>query len=211
MECLIHISYCLPFAKFIARTDEEKILKENKKAEIQKLFREKMGLIVDVVKQGSGTSNDGNTARRFFADPKLTHEITGVNELLIKKFSIILQVITCGYKINIEKFKSFCLETAELYVQLYPWYKMPSSVHKILIHGWRIVECAVLPIGLLTEEAQEALNKLFKRTREYNTRKCSRLATNEDLIKKLFVSSDPYIASLRIQSHKKPKNIDPEA
>lgn len=88
---------------------------------------------------------------------------------------------------------------------------MPSSVHKILIHGWKIVECAALPIGLLTEEAQEALNKLFKRTREYNTRKCSRLATNEDLIKKLLVSSDPYIASLRIQWHKKPKNIDPEA
>lgn len=136
MECLIHISYCLPFAKFIARTDEEKILKENKKAEIQKLFREKMGLIVDVVKQGSGTSNDGNTARRFFADPKLTHEITGVNELLIKKFSIILQVITCGYKINIEKFKSFCLETAELYVQLYPWYKILAFLCPQNFNSW---------------------------------------------------------------------------
>lgn len=62
-----------------------------------------MGLIVDVPKQGSGTSNDGNTARRFFCDPQLTAEITGISEELIQRLHTIQQAITCGYKINVLK------------------------------------------------------------------------------------------------------------
>jgi len=61
---------------------------------------------------------------------------------------------------------------------------MPSSVHKILVHGGKVIKSALLPIGQLTEEAQEARNKDFKRFREYNTRKCNRYATNADLIHK---------------------------
>ncbi|KAG8223107.1 hypothetical protein J437_LFUL002055 [Ladona fulva] len=53
-----------------------KILVLKRKELIQKSFRQKMGLIVDVPKPGYGTSNDGNTARRFFADPKLSLEVT---------------------------------------------------------------------------------------------------------------------------------------
>lgn len=52
-----------------------------------------MGLIVDVPKQGSGTSNDGNTARRSFCDPQLTAEIARINEELIRKLHTILQAI----------------------------------------------------------------------------------------------------------------------
>lgn len=39
-----------------------------------------MGLNVDIVRQGSGTSNDDNTARKFFENPKKTAKITGLNE-----------------------------------------------------------------------------------------------------------------------------------
>jgi len=108
-----------------------------------------------------------------------------------------LQVIACGRKINVEKFHEFCKQTAELYVALYPWYYMPATVHKVLIHGSVIVEKAILPIGQLTEEAQEARNKDLKRFREFHTRKWSRLATNEDLGRKLLLSSDPVIDNFR--------------
>lgn len=54
--------------------------------------------------------------------------------------------MTSGYDINLEKFEAYTLETAELYVSLYPWY-IPSSVHKILIHGTDIIRSALLPIG----------------------------------------------------------------
>ncbi len=51
-----------------------------------------MGLMVDLVKPGgSGTSNDGNTARRFFKNPALSASITGIDEDLIRRFAGILQ------------------------------------------------------------------------------------------------------------------------
>lgn len=63
-----------------------------------------MGLIVDQPKQGSGTSNDGNTARRYFDNPILSSNITGVDEQLLYRFAIILQVLSCGHEINHEEF-----------------------------------------------------------------------------------------------------------
>ena len=76
-----------------------------------------------------------------------------------------------------EKFREYCLETARLYVELYPWYYMPSSMHKILIHGADICEASPLPMGKLTEEAQECRNKDLKRFRERHSRKCDRSGT----------------------------------
>ena len=84
---------------------------------------------------------------------------------------------------------------------------MPVTVHKILWHGDDVIEhFGITPIGVLTEEAQESRNKDFKRFREYNTRKCSRIVTNLDLLHKLLISSDPYISSMR-QTLKKAKLI----
>ncbi|KAG8238795.1 hypothetical protein J437_LFUL017877 [Ladona fulva] len=56
--------------------NESKILMLKMKEIIQKPFRKKMGLIVDVPKPDYGTSYDGCTARRFYADPKLASEVT---------------------------------------------------------------------------------------------------------------------------------------
>ena len=77
------------------------------------------------------------------------------------------------------------------------WLKMPVTVHKVIIHGAKVIENASLPIGQLTEEAQEANNNIFKRIREFNTRKICRIATNEDLGHKLLIMTDPYINYFR--------------
>lgn len=87
---------------------------------------------------------------------------------------------------------------------------MPPTVHKLLDHGEMIVSTAILPIGLLSEEAQEARNKDCRYFREHHTRKCTRVATNEDLFKRLLVSSDPYITSLRQNRSKKSRTISAE-
>ncbi|CAB0009541.1 unnamed protein product [Nesidiocoris tenuis] len=50
------------------------------------------------------------------------------------------------------------------------WYFMPLTVHKILYHSVDVIEHMVLPIGNLSEEAQEACNKDCRRFREFNTR-----------------------------------------
>lgn len=70
---------------------------------------------------------------------------------------------------------------------------------------------AILPIGQLTEEAQEAKNKEYRRFREFNTRKCDRLSTTEDLMHMLLVSSDPLLSSARVKTKKKLKKLWPEA
>lgn len=74
---------------------------------------------------------------------------------------------------------------------------MPQSLHRILIHGASVIEQLNLPIGLYSEEAQEAKNKGFKKFRESFCRKVSRKKTNEDLMRRLLCSSDPLITSMR--------------
>ena len=89
---------------------------------------------------------------------------------------------------------------------------MPSSVHKILIHGESIINhFAVLPIGQLSEDAQESRNKDYKNFRLHHARKCSRSATNEDVFHTLLYTSDPYITSIRKPYSKNIKELDEES
>ena len=60
-----------------------------------------------------------------------------------------------------DKFKDYCLATALPFVQLYPWYNMQQSLHRILILGWQVVDQMMLPIGMMSKEAQAARNKDF--------------------------------------------------
>lgn len=114
---------------------------------IQTKFRSELGLLVDVVLQGRGTTNDGNTARKFFNNPEKSAEITGVDVQLIRRFAIILSAITCGHDICEEAFDTYTRDTAQLFVDLYSWFYMPATVHKILIHGTQVIRHALLPIG----------------------------------------------------------------
>lgn len=102
-------------------------------------------------------------------------------------------------------------KTARKFVELYPWYYMPTSVHKLLIHSPQIVAHALLPIGQLSEEAQEVRNKHIKRYREDFSRKCSRVKRMEDVFKRLLVTSNPYISSIRKLPQKKMKSLSKEA
>lgn len=210
-ECLLHLSYKLEIKKWQARSTDDKQITEDRKRKIQKEFKQRLGLIIDRPKPGYGSTNDGNTARRFFKETSVSALITGVEETLIKRFHVILQTISSGHDVNVEKFKQYALKTAELFVDTYPWYPMPITVHKILIHGPQIIESALLPIGQLSEDAQEARNKDIKKYRKAFSRKCFRTKTMEDVFNWLTVSSDPYISSIRKLPSKKLNSFLPEA
>jgi len=77
---------------------------------------------------GHGTTNDGNTARRFFKNADKSAEITGVNLDLIQRFGVILSVLSSGYEIDVNAFEVYSLATAQRFVQLYPWFYMPTSI-----------------------------------------------------------------------------------
>ena len=185
--------------------------KERKKELIKREIRQQLGLIVDTPKQGAGSSNDGNTARKFFENFETFSKITGFDLELLKKFYILLQILASGKAIDTNKFREHCLKTANLYVLKYSWYFMPESMHKVLIHGSSIIESLVIPIGQSSEEAQEAKNKDFKRCRENNTRKNSRINTNTDLLHYLLFCTDLYITSFRTDFVKPEKPLLPEA
>lgn len=210
-ECCLHLSYRLKIKKWQVRTEEEKKITEECKKVIQKGFRLQLGLIVDRPKPGYGSTNDGNTARRFFENSSISATITGVSQCLINRFYVILQAISSGHNVKCDKFREYALETARKYVELYPWYYMPTSVHKLLIHGPEIIASALLPIGQLSEDAQEARNKDVKRFREDFSRKCSRENTMQDVFNRLMVTSDPYISSIRTLPQKPLKSLSPEA
>lgn len=157
--------------------------------------------------KGAGTTNDGNTARKFFQCPEKTANITGLSQELIQKFATILRVVSSGQSINIDLFANYLDETAQLYVELYGWYFMPSSIHKLLLHGAEIIKhFNILPIGKLSEEASEARNKDFRKLREHHTRKFCRRATNHDIFNGFIVSSDPYLSSIRPKLTNKSRN-----
>lgn len=204
-EYFIHIAYRMDFKNWQA-SKEFKPLYESRKKEIQTQFRERLGLIVDKPKSGgSGTSNDGNTARRFFMNSEISAEITGIKKELLDRCWIILQCMNSGYKIDSKKFNDFAIETAKQLVHEdnYKWYKMPPSVHKVLIHGADIINHSLLSIGELSEEAAEATNKHIKAYRRDHTRKMNRVLTNTDLINRLLLHSDPLISGLRKLPKKK--------
>lgn len=110
-----------------------------------------------------------------------------------------------GHEINTE-LKEYAEETARLFVEL-----MPISMHKLLIHGPQIIAHALLPIGQLSEDAQEALNKGIKSIRENFSRKCSRSITMEDFWNRLVVTSDSYISSIRKLRQEKIRSLSVEA
>jgi hypothetical protein len=84
LECILHIAYTLKSAPTTKRTTvEQKVLISEKKKEIQSRLWKELGLKVDRVVQGMGTSNTGNVARKFFKNPEKVSKITGVDGRLI--------------------------------------------------------------------------------------------------------------------------------
>lgn len=99
--------------------------------------------------------------------------IPGFDRDLLNRLKVILAVISCSREVNIMAFKAYCEETAKIYARKYNWYYMPPSAHVILIHGWRIMQQLLVPISMLSEEAQEANNKNVKNFRLNFARKTS--------------------------------------
>lgn len=119
-----------------------------------------------------------------------------MDEGLIHRFYVITSALSSDHEIDIPLLKTYCDDTANLYVSLYPWYPMPTTVHKILLHSAEVIKSFLLPIGQMSEEAQEARHKDIRRMRLDGSRKTSRITSNTDILHALLISSDPQISSL---------------
>lgn len=54
-------------------------------------------------------------------------------------------------------FNKYAMKTARVWIQEYPWYNLPSSLHKVFIHGAE-EERALLSIWELYEGAAQSNN-----------------------------------------------------
>lgn len=93
-------------------------------------------------------------------------------------------------------------------IELYGWYRMSASLHKILIHGADIIKSLPLPLGQLSEDVLEASHKSYKKLRQYHSRKTSRIDTNTDILNWMLIISDPVISSHRKKTKKNSENFN---
>ena len=115
MECILHISYRREIQCWKIKSHNKDSVRA-RKLKIQNQFREEIGLLIDMPTSSGGNTNDGNTARRFFKNPDLSAEITGVNLELIQQFAVILEVINSGLPIDVNKFGSFAKKKQLIYI-----------------------------------------------------------------------------------------------
>jgi len=174
MEQCLKVSYKLTVQKFAKRlTQAEKDIISYRKRDIQKKMRDAFGLRVDFVKQGAGTSNDGNTARTAFENYEKFADILELDVDLIKNLYFLLATISLRHKINADRFEVLCNKVFKQYVELYTWYPMSPTLHRLLVHGADIIRQHKLPIGMYGEEAGESRQKFLRRDREDHARKTS--------------------------------------
>ena len=205
MEMFLHIAYRLPFREWQARGEEKQRIVKEQKQRIQTEFRQRLGLLIDQpLPGGSGTTNDGNSARRFFLEHETSADILGLDSTLIRRFSHLLRAASSNFHLDEERFGVYAVETARMLVSQYGWFRMPQSVHKLLIHAPTVSAGMLLPLGAMSEEAQEARNKDFKAIREHHSRQMSRVQSNTDLVHRLLETSDPLISLLRMRRLKTP-------
>jgi len=194
-ECICHIGYRQDVKKSrVQLSQEEKELINRREKDVKSQFRSKLGLIVDQRRDGgAGNTTTGNVARKAFENAKITAEICGVPEKLVKNLGTLWGTLSCGLDVDPEKFGLLCTETKNIYFDHVAWFSMPQTLHKVLVHGSDLIRTCPIPIGLTNEEASEANNKFLRRFRLFHSRKVSWQKSVEDLYNRLMDVSDPLI------------------
>lgn len=193
-ECLIHLACFLPQGSWNNRTDIATRVTQ-RKTDIQRGFKNELGLVVDKPRSGVTVStNEANTAKKAFQSEEEFSRITGVDQGLIHRFNVILSTLSSEYEINTEEFGLYCQTTSELFNALYHWFNMPLVIHKLLHHGAQVIQETILPIGMMSEEAQKARNKGYKPFFLRHAKKESKENAMLDVMKYLMVTGDPIMS-----------------
>jgi len=205
-ECLIHLACFLPQESWTAGVDIN-LRVVQRKAEIQTEFRKQMGLLIDKLRVGCYVStSDANTAKKAFQNEEEFSRICGLNQDLIHSFNVILTTMSCDYEIDGDEFGQYCLTTAELFSDLYPWFHIPLVVHKILYHGGQMVSEFILPIGMMSEETQNSRHRVYKPTflKQGKNERKDRGMIEE--MQHLMITSDPTLSEKSLTLRKEKQN-----
>ena len=142
-----------------------------------------------------------------FQNSEVFSDITGVNLELINWLKTVLTAVCSGYHLSIDTFTLYCDQTLNVIIEHYDWYKIPPTVHKLLVHGATIAENLELPIGQYSEEAQETQHKELRNARLFHTTKISRLNVMKNLYHYMLARTDPVISTKSFKKHKSSNGI----
>ena len=178
------------------------------KTKVQNEVKDFLGKTPDAVDGTghTGTSTTGPLAKRFFDDDcreVLDILLNGQQLNIVKKLhlnlNVILRTISSKDKqIDVEKFGNLCTDTYIDILTHFKWVNLTPTLHKILAHSTEIIRNnACIGVGHLSEEGLEACHKMIRRFRTSWTLQSSDDANLKDLLKKMFIISDPLFYSFR--------------
>ena len=146
--------------KIRALKDQRPISKEEQlrlaKIELQKEFIEQLGIRIDFIKQGKGTSTNGNSATRLFENPEISAKILDIDVDILNGFSKQLARINSTttlhdpdeyYQDSRQLFDNFVKHLGHVA-------NMSPTVHRMIVHGHIFLKWAKevnLPLGKLRE------------------------------------------------------------
>lgn len=130
---------------------------------IQQAIFETFSVRIDVVQHGSGTSINGNAARKCLKDHATLASILNLDGELVKRLSFVLLAFRQKDGINLDRLQQYCDETYQMYFEKYPWGKMNPTVHKMLRHGPSIAREFPLSLAYFAEDAAESMHKMYKK------------------------------------------------
>ena len=187
-----------------------------------------MGLKWDIPDSAGkgGTTTTGNVARCFLLipnarnyvlnDPDIPMSMQVILKEYGKRLAVILRVISSKKKIDVDFFKQYCTATYLFLIESFPdkangrnnpnvqprpWISITSTVHKVLAHGWELIEknndCG---LGSLDESGLESNNKILRRIRTRLSRKTSQSDNLEDTLTRLWLGSDPLVHDQRLRA-----------
>lgn len=211
LNFFLKLSYCLDVAAPEDTPNNNKYFRSLRKAEVQRRLRKYLGLIVDRPKVNYGSSNDGNTARKFFREYTETARCTGLDPNVLERFHVILSTLNTIGVINPDRFEQYVAETREVLKAAYPWKVMTPTVHKMLHHAPQFVREYEGQISFYSEEASESRNKDFKSIRRGYTRKSKRENTNKDIMTRMLITSSPFLNEIRSEPVTRRKELHKDA
>ena len=124
--------------------------------------------------------------------------MTNVVNLHVNCEFILRTISSQKQKIDTEVFGNICINTYVDILTHFKWVDLTPTVHKILAHARELINLNNgMGIGHLSEEGLEAVHKIIRRIRASWTLQTSDLANLKDLIKKVWLKSDPVFYSFK--------------
>ena len=160
---------------------------------------------------------DGNMARRILRDhPDLLAEECNVPLDLVKGVYVIWIALASRLPICPEKFKAFCDNVHNIYLENCAWYRMSPTLHKVLVHGYQVMMLFPDSVtsGMLSEEPAEASNKDVKKFQKEHAPQNCPIARNLAVFNRINDRSDPQVLhhfAKKSKNQRKSQEIFPKA